>query len=206
MSDQILLEPAQAGQTLGNMQGLVKHYLDEILEIGQKIKEIGALTYSDPIEDALQQAANCLTEVGNAVNAGVDSYCEAFRDVVNLWKQSDAVAASQVSFARPSFAGVHYNPNKASKLDVIVGKIRELLNQMNEERNEMRDIFYQMDEEIEKSVSYWIGNSGDRTRQAWKTNVYPMNDDADKLLSRMHELVEEELAALVRRDHSIHVC
>src|SRR5689334_3064174 len=103
MSDAIKLEPAKAGQTLFHMQSLLEKFKNYLYEINTELRNISSINYSEPILDALNLATREVNNMGQAVNAAVYYFSQAFVHVIEQWKKTDAQHAASVSFARSDF-------------------------------------------------------------------------------------------------------
>jgi uncharacterized protein YukE len=202
MSDIITLEPRQAAETLAQMQNTVKTFLQEIEMVGEVLRLTAALTFSTPLTAVFEAAADALTNIGNAVNAAVNAYSQAFVQVIETWKQTDMTASSDVSFDKPGFDGITITINDAIKVEVQPSKVRDLLSKHDDHSSRMHTHFNSMDDEINKSGGYWVGESGNNTRNAWTKSVAPLNDEVQKILKTVGMNIETQLTDFIRRDAS----
>lgn len=202
MSDVITLEPKQAGETLLQVQNSNKSYLDEITSLGQLLSQVNGATYSAPLTHALKDLANALTLIGEGVNAGIESYANAFVAVIDVWRQNDATAASQISFAKPGFDSITISEVSADRVHVEPARIRGLLEQILDTGKKLGNTFNTMTDEINRSATYWIGESGNQTRQAWTKNVLPAKENVDKQLNSVHDEISVALEEFIKRDSS----
>jgi len=202
MSDIITLEPRQAAETLATMQSTVKTFLQEVEMIGEVLRLTAALTFSTPLTAVFEAAADALTNIGNAVNAAVNAYSQAFVQVIETWKQTDMTASSDVSFEKPGFDGITVTINDAIKVEVHPSKVRDLLSKHEDHSSRMYNHFNSMDDEIGKSGGYWLGESGNNTRNAWTKSVAPLNDEVQKILKSVGMSIEGQLTDFLRRDAS----
>jgi uncharacterized protein YukE len=205
MSDIITLDPKQAADTLSSMQNTVKTFLQEIEMIGEVLRLTAALTFSSPLGEVFEAAAEALTNIGNAVNAAVNAYSQAFVQVIETWKQTDMTASSDVSFDKPAFDGITISLNDAVKVEVQPSKVRDLLSKHEDHSSRMQTHFNTMDDGINNSSGYWIGESGNNTRNAWTKSVAPLNDEVQKILKTVGMNIETQLTDFMRRDASNYV-
>jgi len=205
MSDVITLEPRQAAETLAQMQSTVKTFLQEVEMIGEVLRLTAALTFSTPLTAVFEAAADALTNIGNAVNAAVNAYSQAFVQVIESWKQTDMTASSDVSFEKPGFDGITITSNDATKVEVQPSKVRDLLSKHDDHSSRMHNHFNSMDDEINRSGGYWVGESGNNTRNAWTKSVAPLNDEVQKILKSVGMSIEGQLTDFIRRDASNYV-
>jgi hypothetical protein len=131
MSDKIYLEPAKAGETLLHMQGLLKNFKDYLYSINMELRSISVVTYSEPILDAINLASHEINNLGQAVNAAVYYFCQAFVHVIEEWKKTDAQHAASVSFDRSDFEVIRLLPHSSTKIYVDISEFSHIIHNCN---------------------------------------------------------------------------
>jgi len=200
MSDEIYLQPAKAGETLLQMQNLLKDFNKQIHEMGAIIKTNAAVTYSEPLLKAMTLAAHDLNNLGHAANAAIYAFSHAFVDVIEEWKKTDAQAAASVSFSKPHLEDIRLVTHASRKLHVDIEKIKIFITHLDGCNDILKSHFDDMDALIRDSVHYWRGDSASHTRETWRRRLEPVMDNTYKTVQKVVEIMREELHAFIKRD------
>jgi hypothetical protein len=198
--DIITLNPAQAGETLLEMQRLLEIFNDNLYETGSAIIFTSSITYSDPLTKALSLAAHELTDLGIAVNAAIYAFSHAFVQVIEEWKKTDAQAAAGVFFRKPHPVEFRVLHRSAEKLLVQNNKIEILIDRIYLNGRSMGIHFDHMDTLIKESARYWRGHSADQTRHNWRRYIEPLMDKTDATIEKVCDTMREELREFMKRD------
>jgi hypothetical protein len=202
VSDAIKLEPAKAGQTLLHMQNLLKKFKDYLYTINMELRSISVVTYSEPILDAINLASHEINNLGQAVNAAVYYFSQAFVHVVEEWKKTDARHAASVSFERSDFEIIKLLPHSSTKIYVDIDDFSRIIHTIGESRRHVKTTFQEMDDLIKASHHYWQGHSGDQTRDKWKRLLEPLVTATLASIADVETSINDEIFAFMKRDAS----
>jgi hypothetical protein len=198
----ITLDPAQAGETILELQDTLMDFNHQIHEIGVQLIRTAAITYSAPLTKALGQAAQSLNNIGQGVNAAVYAFSHAFVRVIEEWKKTDAQQAASITFKRTDFESLHLRLifHKAHKLHVSPYDMLKVIDAIEEGDVYLNKHFDKMDMLLLNSTHYWMGESAEQTRHSWKRHVKPLQENTTKTIQNVSEMMREELQAFMNRD------
>lgn len=202
MSDAIKLEPAKAGQTLLHMQSLLEKFKNYLYEINTELRNISSINYSEPILDALNLATREVNNMGQAVNAAVYYFSQAFVHVIEQWKKTDAQHAASVSFARSDFEIIKLAPHPSTKVYVEISEFSLIIQHISGVRHKVQKTFQEMDNLIKASQHYWHGQSADQTRHKWTSLLEPLVSVTLKSIAEVETNINDEINAFLQRDAS----
>lgn len=202
MSDVIKLEPAKAGETLTEMQHLLKEFNDELYTINSELRSLSVITYSEPLIKAMTQANHDINNLGHAVNAAIYAFSHAFVHVIEEWKKTDAQAAASISFEKPDFEDIRLLHHQAIKVQVEISEISHCIDNIDISEDHLESLFEKMDNLMKASAHYWQGHSANQTRHNWKRHVEPLKEHTVKTVLKAVEIMSHELTAFMKRDAS----
>jgi uncharacterized protein YukE len=182
------------------MQGLLGKFLREIELIGDDIIYLATIMSSKPIRALMYQSAFELTDLGFGVRSGIAVFAQAFVEVVERWKKTDAKAAASVSFDSPSFEGFVVPERETDRLEVNLKVLQRFMENIGEKHVRLEFYFDDMDKMMEESKRYWQGQAGDLTRQRWKTYLEPQREKTKHTLNMLVGALFDEHEALKKRD------
>jgi hypothetical protein len=200
----ITLDPAQAGETILELQDTLDSFNHQIHEIGVQLLRTAAITYSAPLTKALGQAADSLNNIGQGVNAAIYAFSQAFVRVVEEWKKTDAQQAASIYFKKSDFESMHIHLvfHKAYKLHVSTNDMLKGIDAIEDGGVYLNKYFDKMDNLLLNSIHYWMGESAEQTRHSWKRHVKPLQENTTKTIQNVSEMMREELQAFMNRDSS----
>lgn len=205
MAGKIAINPAQASKDLSTVAENLIQFLNAVQALSQDYSASNNAIKSTPISTTLSQATNAMNEMATGVKATVSSYGNAMVQVVNAWVKSQATGASSISYTDPGFSPTTVSVKTASEVECEIGQLDNLMNSTRQQHKAMNSSFETMDRTISGSSSYWIGQSGDQTRNAWNSKVKPLKEKVDNLLNTVVQAVETEKTNILAIDSGNYV-
>jgi hypothetical protein len=199
-NDVIKLEPAKAGQTILKIQEYLRNFNHILYKTGLQLQDTSASTFSEPLLKAMELSVLDLNKLGQGVNAGIYAFSQAFVQVVEQWRKTDAKSAAAVSFEKPQFEEFRLFHHAPLILHVSIKDMKDLIAEISLNNTLISAQFGLLDDNINASKSYWQGQSADQTRQNWKRYLTPLAEDTEKTVNKIVTIMNEELAAFIKRD------